>query len=95
MILNLSEVKDFLRIEQECTDEDTLLNTLIAGSEEYLKNATGCVFDSSNPLAKLFCQVLIVDWYENREFVGKVSDKVRYTVQSMLIQLKYSYGGTT
>jgi len=87
-ILGLEETKIWLRIDQE--DEDELIQMLILSAENYLKNATGIDYDSENKLAKLFCLILITDWYENRELIGhKVSDKVRFTVQSMLAQLTY------
>lgn len=88
MIVSLGEAKEWLRIDG--LDDDLILNSLIKTSEQYLKNATGVEFDHTNELAKLFCLTLIVDWYENREFVGK-ADNVRYTIQSLLLQL--SYGG--
>jgi uncharacterized phage protein (predicted DNA packaging) len=93
MVLTVEEVKQFLRLEQDYTEEDILLTALRDTAEEYLKNATGITFDSTNLLAKLFVQVLISDWYENRSFMveGKTSDKVRFTIQSILTQLRYSY----
>ncbi len=86
MILALAEVKQFLRIDT--TDDDTLLDTFIKASEEYLFNATGKTFDSTNNLAKLFCMVLVSDWYDNRSLTT-TSDKTRKIVDSMLIQLTY------
>lgn len=91
MIVSLDEVKNWLRID--FSDDDTLLSSLIGASETYLKNATGIEYDSSNHLAKLFCMVLISDWYENRELIGKASDQVRPIINSILMQL--SYGGGT
>jgi uncharacterized phage protein (predicted DNA packaging) len=91
MIVSLDEVKNWLRID--FSDDDALLSTLISASETYLKNATGIEYDSSNNLAKLFCMVLISDWYENREYTGKASDQVRPIINSILMQL--SYGGGT
>lgn len=95
MIVSINEVKEFLRIEKENTDEDLLLQTLIYAAEEYLKNATGNTFENTNNLARLFCMILISDWYENREYIGKASERVRDTVNSMITQLKYCYGGDT
>lgn len=91
MIVTLEETKQWLRVDG--TEEDLSIQSLITASEMYLKNATGVTFDQTNELAKLFCLVLIVDWYENREFIGKASDKVRHTINSILLQL--SYGGET
>lgn len=90
MIVTVDEVKEFLRIDE---DETTLITMLIKTAEEYLENATGNTFDETNNLARLFCMILISDWYENREFIGKSSEKVRHTVNSMIAQLKYCYGG--
>lgn len=95
MIVSIDEVKEFLKIEKNNTDEDLLIQTLINAAEEYLKNATGNTFDNTNNLARLFCMILISDWYENREFIGKTSEKVRDTINSMVTQLKYCYGGET
>lgn len=96
MIVSLDEAKEWLRIEHN--DEDGTIQRLINAAEKYLKNATGNTFDSSNELAQLFCLVLVADWYENREMIGKVSDKIRPTVDSVLSQLSYCYqpqeGGT-
>ena len=89
MILTLDEVKLWLRIDGDA--DDTSLAILIATAEQYLKNATGIEFNSTNTLAKLLCMSLISDWYENREHVGKESDRTRFTIQSILMQL--TYGG--
>lgn len=88
-MLTLEEVKLYLRISDN--GEDVLLQSLVKAAENYLYNATGNTFDSTNELAKLFCLVLISDWYENREYTGKASEKVRFTLESILAQLKYCY----
>lgn len=95
MIVDLEQAKSFLRIDT--TDEDTDIQSLVDASELYLKNATGKTFDSTNALAKLYCRVLIVDWYDNRTLLQetKVSDKVRFTLQSIMMQLQYCMDGVT
>ncbi|HBJ2612665.1 TPA: phage gp6-like head-tail connector protein [Clostridium botulinum] len=89
MILTLEETKEFLKVDYE--EEDNSIQDLINASEQYLKNAVGREFDSNNYLAKLYCKVLVSDWYDNREYMenNKMSNKVRYTIQSILTQLKY------
>lgn len=89
MIITLGETKGYLRVDG--TGEDSLITSLIDAAEVYLFNATGNTFDSTNSLAKLFCWVLVTDWYENREHVGRASDKVRPIVESMLAQLSHCY----
>ena len=45
MILTLTEIKQYLRLEPEYTDEDDLLRDLLLVAEEYIKNATGFKFE--------------------------------------------------
>jgi len=85
MIITLEETKQYLRIDNN--EEDGLITTLIDAAETYLENATGNKFDETNHLAKLFCWVLVTDWYENREMIGRTSDRIRHTVDSILQQL--------
>ena len=92
MLISLKEAKEYLRVDGD--EEDTLITSLIAAAEVYLKNATGKNFESTNELARLFCLVLVVDWYENRTYIaGKVGDGVRPVIESILAQLNYCYEG--
>lgn len=93
MILTLEEAKQFLKIDYE--DEDSDIKILIKASELYLKNATGKVFNNTNPLAVLYCEVLVNEWHGDRSLMAKkeVSEKVRFTLQSILLQLQYSEEG--
>jgi uncharacterized phage protein (predicted DNA packaging) len=90
LIVNLGEVKAWLKVDSD--EEDSDIQLLIDSAELYLKNATGKIFDNSNVLAKLYCRVLISDWFENRGLMvdGKTTDKVRFTLQSIMMQLQYS-----
>jgi uncharacterized phage protein (predicted DNA packaging) len=90
MITNVQQAKSWLRVDYDEEDED--IQMLVDAAELYLKNATGKDYDSANPLAVLYCRVLITDWYENRTLMqdNKTSDKVRFTLQSIKMQLQYS-----
>lgn len=85
MIVSLGEAKQWLRVDGD--HDDAIILIIIAAAEEYIKNATGKEYDSTNNLARLLCFVLITDWYENREQIGNISEKYRFTVQSILAQL--------
>lgn len=89
MIISLDEAKLYLKVDFD--DEDLLISNLIEASEMYLENATGKKFDENNKLAKLYCNCLIHEWYNNRSLMANkdVSDKVKYTLSSILLQLKY------
>ncbi|MCH4891185.1 phage gp6-like head-tail connector protein [Acidaminobacter sp. JC074] len=88
-MVTLAQAKEFLHLDVEDHDEDAILNIIIKAAEEYLKEATGKSFDATNNRAVLFMLVLINDFYENREMIGKPSDKVRETITSIKLQLKY------
>lgn len=89
-ILTLEETKTWLRVDGE--DEDSLIQTLAGAAETYLHNAVEVEFDDTNQLAKLYCLVLCADWYENRDLIGQQpSDKVRFTIQSIMTQLQNAY----
>lgn len=96
MILTLEETKKFLRIEPEDIDEDIELALMIKNAEAYIENAVGKIdLDNEKMVnqAKLVALVLVTDFYENRETTSRVTEKARYTIQSMLLQLKCSYNG--
>ncbi|WIV10540.1 head-tail connector protein [Proteiniborus sp. MB09-C3] len=94
MILDLKTAKDFLRIDQDYRLEDELIQLLIDNAETYILDAVDN-FDYTSERqmrkAKLLALVLINDWYENRELIqdGKLSDRVRLSIQSLLLQLQY------
>lgn len=89
MIITTEEAKQYLKIDND--DEDSDIQSLINGAELYLYNATGKTFDNTNPLAKLYCRILVTEWYENRSLMEeyKTSGKVRFTLQSIMLQLQY------
>lgn len=89
MIITLEEAKSFMKVDFE--DEDEEIKDCIAAAEEYLKSATGKEFDSSNKRAKRYCKVLANEWYKDRGLMEdkKVSEKVKFTLQSIMTQLKY------
>lgn len=94
MILTLQEVKEYARIDID--EDDRLLHTLIAAAEEYLKNATGKAYPETDEngkkieyaLEKIYMQLLIAYWYENRSAVGKVGEDFSYMTKSMMLQLQ-------
>lgn len=87
----LDEVKEYLRIDG--TDEDTAIQGLINAAEAYLTNA-GVIKDETNELYKLAVKMLVVNWYENRQPIGK-ADKLAFGLDSIITQLKYCYSTDT
>lgn len=100
MIIDLKEVKEWLRTDYD--DDDLQIKLLISNAEAYLRDAVDD-FDMKlendeegtfKNKAKLVMLVLITNWYDNREFTElNVDEKTRYTIHSLIQQMKYGYYG--
>lgn len=91
--MELSVIKEYLKIDFD--DDDRLLEMLLDAARKYLFDAVGYKPDETDERVKLLLLVLISDWYEHREYMEtsntqKISQKVRYTVRSIILQLQYS-----
>lgn len=96
MLVSLQEAKEYLKLD-DYDEEDNLINLFIQNAEIYIEDAIKPIEEmgeKSKAKAKLIALVLISDFYENRSLnmsLGKsmgVSEKVRFTVQSMIFQLQ-------
>ena len=82
----IEEIKLYLRLDHD--DEDDLLEGLLSSAAIYLKNA-GCTV-TEGELYNLAIKILVSHWYENRELTGK-ADKIAYSLDNIITQLKYCY----
>jgi uncharacterized phage protein (predicted DNA packaging) len=87
MALTLEDAKLYLRVDG--SDDDTLIQSLIDASVEYLANAAGSNVDTSSKVYDLAQKILVVHWYENREPVGQ-ADILAFSLESMIMQLRYT-----
>lgn len=92
--MELSTIKEYLKIDFD--DDDRLLEMLLGAARRYILDAVGYKPDETDERVKLLILVLISDWYEHREYIEntpatqKISQRVRYTVRSIILQLQYS-----
>jgi uncharacterized phage protein (predicted DNA packaging) len=89
MIVTLTEVKEYLKVDTDI--DDTLIAIQIEVAEEYLKNATGKEFTDDNKLAKLYCFMLVENMYEMRSLMVSKNEKISITATALLLQLQYAY----
>lgn len=87
--MELEFIKSFLRIDSE--DDDEILKLILEAAKEYVISAVGeC--DDTKPKVKLLLLNLISSMYDNRSYTvvstDKQSEKVRYTIDSIIKQLK-------
>ena len=89
MILDLAEVKNYLKIDID--DDDVLIGMQITAAEASLENATGIIFDDENKLAKIYCLMLVQDMYDNRTLVASEKVKLSATAIMIITQLQTCY----
>lgn len=99
MILDLKEAKEWLRIDYD--EDNAQIQLLIDTAETYLRDSVDdfdmkLVNDTNGRFknkARLVMLVLITNWYDNREFTElDVDEKTRYTIHSLMQQMKHGYG---
>lgn len=66
MAVELKDLKDFLRIDADLTDDDALLASLSSAAVSYLEQTTGKKFQDDSALMTLAVKQLVLLWYENR-----------------------------
>ena len=93
LFLHLNTVKSWLRLETDYMDEDADIIMLMLAAESYIMSAVNDFKEHEDDphymaAASLICHMLIVDWYERRDFSGGVNEKQRYSIQSLLLQLQ-------
>lgn len=82
--LMLEEVLIHLKID-DCSESEYIIG-LTDAAISFLKNAG--VLEQESELYKLAIKILVTHWYENREVTGK-ADKLAYSLDSIITQLKY------
>ena len=90
-MVSLDLIKQYLRIDGNY--EDGLLEVLKTNAIHYIDDSVDNMDWTNEKVldkATLLILVLVSDWYENREYMheGKTSQGVKYTVHSLLLQLK-------
>lgn len=84
--MELKFVKGFLKVDFD--DDDEYIKLLINVATEYVTASIGYC-DTSIARVKLLMLVIITELYENRQFtVDKASQKVQYTIRSLITQLQ-------
>ena len=105
MILTLQETKDYLRLEEEYTLEDSMINGFIVAADEYLKTGVGTeiynmivLTENGEPVnkgklqqAKIYCLALITGWYDSRKFTANTTEGTALVLQILATQLKYGW----
>lgn len=99
-MLTINEVKKYLRLEEDFTEEDALLESLVLSAKIYVESALGQKLDDKSPEnVKLIVLLLVSHWYENRGTQTNsksLNSDISFTVRALLDQLMWGeyYEGT-
>lgn len=66
MAVSLKDLKLFLRVDDDITEDDELIESLGAAAVAYLEQTTGKRFLDDSDLMNLALKQLVLLWYENR-----------------------------
>lgn len=85
--MNLEEVKEYLRIDEDA--DDLAIQIMMDTAKQFITDAVG-FYEGSNPKIKMLFALVMQDFYENRVLVVKESDRQRlaFVASSLLMQLQ-------
>lgn len=94
----LDQLKRYLRIDYLEDDEEKDLKQFYKRAQISIKNKVGPI-DLNNEDAKeqfeQACALLVEHWYDNRQAfrIGNASYEIPHSLDSLLRELRYCYGG--
>lgn len=81
MAVTLEDLKNYLKVDADITEDDELLKSMMAAAVDYIEQLTGKKFNEDTELFNIAERELILQWYENR---------TSYTTKTNLNELPHS-----
>ena len=81
MAVTLEDLKNYLKVDADITEDDELLKSMMAAAVDYIEQLTGKKFNEDAELFNIAERELILQWYENR---------TSYTTKTSLNELPHS-----
>lgn len=81
MAVTLEDLKNYLKVDTDITEDDELLKSMMAAAVDYIEQLTGKKFNEDAELFNIAERELILQWYENR---------TSYTTKTNLNELPHS-----
>ena len=66
--MELNDFKNYLHVDSDLTDDDSLIQSLMTSAKEYIVNSTGKEWTESadTPLMLTCAKLLVAHWYSDR-----------------------------
>ena len=92
MAVTLAQAKNYLKLDNDITDDDELVTSLISAADDYVRRTTGKVNtgDNQSQLYDLCIKMLVAHWYENRAVYSKKPGAINvipHTVTALLTHI--------
>ena len=81
MAVTLEDLKNYLKVDDDITEDDDLLKGMMLAAVDYIEQTTGKKFNADAELFNIAERELILQWYENR---------TSYTTKTSLNELPHS-----
>ena len=81
MAVTLEDLKNYVKVDADITEDDELLKSMMLAAVEYIEQLTGKKFNEDAELFNIAERELILQWYENR---------TSYTTKTSLNELPHS-----
>lgn len=65
-MVELTDLKEYLRIDADITEDDALIASLGEAAVSYLEQTTGKAYNDDSALMRMAVCQLVLLWYENR-----------------------------
>lgn len=91
----LTNIKNYLRIDDDITSDDEIIQELINASKAYISRSTGKKFVDNDSVMQMLVKLLVSHWYTNRNAMnGKANaSEIPHTITIILnhIEISSSY----
>lgn len=89
--MELQEVKNFLRIDADLTDDDAQLTAMISAAKSYIYRCTGVIYDNS-PLYDMTVKLLVSHFYTHRTQDSKNSGDYSHSITDLINLIEVTGG---
>ncbi|WP_270442034.1 head-tail connector protein [Acidaminococcus provencensis] len=89
--MELKDFKNYLRIDDDLTDDDSMVQALMDSAKEYIENSTGKAWQDDSELMTSCAKLLVAHWYNDRSLVSKSNvQEYNHSITSMLHLIEVS-----
>lgn len=91
-MVTIGKIKQYMRLDEDLTDDDAMIQDLMNSAIEYIQNSTGKIYKDSHIYDMAIIQ-LVTHWYDNRQQTAAKSGatyELPFTVKNIMIHIANS-----